>query len=327
MESPAKRTLQTPPYPWKDDQKLVFLRIIVNWKATYGQTAAYKWPEIVSQFNSETQPPADKAILMNKLAAMKGEYTLWKRLVRSETGLGIDPDTGIIIADGLWWKRKISEKPGIKKFRDSGIPKEVEDMYMQIFDGSLATGEHPAMPGMGTQAADATPNEPIDEVGRERVGDSYFPLFNDEDGEDDGASPVGGRSHAALAARASPHLSLSRQGTPSGAQSKRRKSYAQAHEEATEHISVMRGHVDRFMAMATSYTPPTTVTSPMQVVEERGPTVEQALAEVHRLQIEEAIDGGKEFMGFAVTHVSNRDNRRAFMGCPIDFPEICLSRA
>ncbi|XP_019251207.1 PREDICTED: uncharacterized protein LOC109230134 [Nicotiana attenuata] len=50
---------------------------------------------------------------------MKGEWTLFKQLMRGETGLGWDATKNTIMADDDWWERKIKEKEHVQQIKNN----------------------------------------------------------------------------------------------------------------------------------------------------------------------------------------------------------------
>lgn len=68
---------------------------------------------------------------------MRDNWSTWKQLLRSETGLGWNPQTGAIDAHATWWDAKIRENPNYKKFRYQGL--EHHDELQFIFGDTVAT--------------------------------------------------------------------------------------------------------------------------------------------------------------------------------------------
>nr|XP_016435067.1 PREDICTED: L10-interacting MYB domain-containing protein-like [Nicotiana tabacum] len=71
---------------------------------------------------------------------MKDEWTLFKQLMRGETGLGWDATKNTIMADDDWWERTIKENAKYKKFRNKDLSL-IWFRYDALFADVIATGE------------------------------------------------------------------------------------------------------------------------------------------------------------------------------------------
>lgn len=65
------------------------------------------WKNMVNEFNKKTGLEYTRKQIKNYWDHMKAEWTLFKQLMRGETGLGWDTTRKIIIADDDWWEQKI----------------------------------------------------------------------------------------------------------------------------------------------------------------------------------------------------------------------------
>nr|XP_016481342.1 PREDICTED: uncharacterized protein LOC107802373 [Nicotiana tabacum] len=78
--------------------------------------------------------------IKNHWEYMKGEWTLFKQLMRGETCLGCDAMKNTITADDDWWERKIKENTKYKKFRNKDLSL-IWFRYDALFADVVATGE------------------------------------------------------------------------------------------------------------------------------------------------------------------------------------------
>uniref|UniRef100_A0A2K2BZP3 Myb/SANT-like domain-containing protein n=1 Tax=Populus trichocarpa TaxID=3694 RepID=A0A2K2BZP3_POPTR len=64
---------------------------------------------------------------------------IWNKLV-SETGVGWNSELGTIAASDEWWKQKIQEIRGAKKFRHVGIEPSLKNKFDRMYSNIIATG-------------------------------------------------------------------------------------------------------------------------------------------------------------------------------------------
>ncbi|OIT03474.1 hypothetical protein A4A49_57419 [Nicotiana attenuata] len=110
---------------------------------------------------------------------MKGEWTLFKQLMRGETGLGWDATKNTIMADDDWWERKIKENAKYKKFRNKDLSL-IWFRYDALFADVVATGER-ARAANQEQSSGIGLN--LDEEGINVIDDcdkEHFTYLNDE---------------------------------------------------------------------------------------------------------------------------------------------------
>jgi hypothetical protein len=65
------------------------------------------YANLISQFNERTGRNYTHVHMKNRWDALKADFTTWKTLLLSASGLGRDPKTGIIAASDDWWEEKI----------------------------------------------------------------------------------------------------------------------------------------------------------------------------------------------------------------------------
>ena len=73
---------------------------------TWGN-APFKWDDLAVEFSNKIGRKCTKIVMKNKYASMKREYSAWRILRHTETGLGWDPINRRVIADNAWWNKKI----------------------------------------------------------------------------------------------------------------------------------------------------------------------------------------------------------------------------
>ncbi|KAH0724993.1 hypothetical protein KY284_000858 [Solanum tuberosum] len=78
--------------------------------------------------------------MKNHWDGMKAEWTLFKQLMRGDTGIGWDATKNTIMADDDWWKRKIKEDVRYRKFRNKDLSL-IWFRYDALFSDIVATGE------------------------------------------------------------------------------------------------------------------------------------------------------------------------------------------
>eukprot|EP00258_Populus_trichocarpa_P044324 XP_024460343.1 L10-interacting MYB domain-containing protein [Populus trichocarpa] len=77
--------------------------------------------------------------LKNKWDGCKKDWRIWNKLV-SETGVGWNSELGTIAASDEWWKQKIQEIRGAKKFRHVGIEPSLKNKFDRMYSNIIATG-------------------------------------------------------------------------------------------------------------------------------------------------------------------------------------------
>ncbi|KAI5556792.1 hypothetical protein BDE02_18G058800 [Populus trichocarpa] len=80
-----------------------------------------RWKFLITSFKEQTGHAFTKTQLKNKWDGCKKDWRIWNKLV-SETGVGWNSELGTISASDEWWKQKIQEIRGAKKFRHVGVP-------------------------------------------------------------------------------------------------------------------------------------------------------------------------------------------------------------
>ncbi|KAG5228227.1 L10-interacting MYB domain-containing protein [Salix suchowensis] len=90
-----------------------------------------------------------KAQLKNKWDVCKKDWRLWTKL-NGETGVGWSNELGTIVASDEWWKSRIQENRGVKKFRQSGIEPSLKFKFDRMFSGVTSTGQHAWAPSSST---------------------------------------------------------------------------------------------------------------------------------------------------------------------------------
>nr|XP_009761658.1 PREDICTED: uncharacterized protein LOC104213809 [Nicotiana sylvestris] len=116
---------------------------------------------------------------------MKGEWTLFKQLMRGETGLGWDATKNTIMADDVWWERKIKENAKYKKFRNKDLSL-IWFRYDALFADVVAIGER-ARATNQEQSSGIGLN--LDEEGINVIDDcdnEHFTHLNDEMSDESG---------------------------------------------------------------------------------------------------------------------------------------------
>ncbi|KAI5589047.1 hypothetical protein BDE02_05G135300 [Populus trichocarpa] len=97
------------------------------------------WKFLITSFKKQTGHAFTKTQLKNKWDGYKKDWRLWNKLV-SETGVGWNSELGTISASDEWWKQKIQEIRGAKKFRHVGIEPSLKNKFDRMYSNIVATG-------------------------------------------------------------------------------------------------------------------------------------------------------------------------------------------
>eukprot|EP00258_Populus_trichocarpa_P040208 XP_024456227.1 L10-interacting MYB domain-containing protein-like [Populus trichocarpa] len=97
------------------------------------------WKFLITSFKEQTGHAFTKTQLKNKWDGYKKDWRLWNKLV-SETGVGWNSELGTISASDEWWKQKIQEIRGAKKFRHVGIEPSLKNKFDRMYSNNVATG-------------------------------------------------------------------------------------------------------------------------------------------------------------------------------------------
>ncbi|XP_019239273.1 PREDICTED: uncharacterized protein At2g29880-like [Nicotiana attenuata] len=134
------------------------------------------WKNMVNEFNKKTGREYTRKQMKNHWDHMKAEWTLFKQLMRGETGLGWDPTRKTIIADDDWWEQKIKENSKYKKFRNKDLSL-IWFRYDALFTDIIATGERACA---ATQEQESEVGLDQDDDGTNDVYDNDIEQWNDE---------------------------------------------------------------------------------------------------------------------------------------------------
>lgn len=95
------------------------------------------YANLVTKFNEQTGRNYTRVQMKNRRDALKSEFTTWKTLLLSASGLGRDPRIGSIVASNEWWEEKNQAMPQVKMFRLAPLENE-EDLEI-MFSGASCT--------------------------------------------------------------------------------------------------------------------------------------------------------------------------------------------
>ncbi|XP_061958705.1 uncharacterized protein LOC133679969 [Populus nigra] len=109
------------------------------------------WKFLITSFKEQTGHAFIKTQLKNKWDGCKKDWRIWNKLV-SETGVGWNSELGTISASDEWWKQKIQEIRGAKKFRHVGIEPSLKNKFDRMYFNIVATGAFAWAPSSGVPA-------------------------------------------------------------------------------------------------------------------------------------------------------------------------------
>ena len=97
---------------WDDSNTRVFVNLCIDEILVGGDKPGQhlnrkSWENIIIGFKNLTGVEYTKAQLKNRWDRLRQEWGWWKDLVRNETGLGRNVETGAIDASDDWWKQKL----------------------------------------------------------------------------------------------------------------------------------------------------------------------------------------------------------------------------
>ncbi|KAJ6967310.1 hypothetical protein NC652_004765 [Populus alba x Populus x berolinensis] len=143
------------------------------------------WKYLLTAFKEQTGHAFTKTQLKNKWDGCKKDWRIWTKLI-SEIGVGWSNELGTISASDEWWKTKIQEIRGAKKFRQSGIEPSLLMKFDRMFSNIVATGKYAWAPSSGVLYDDSVedPNaneEQLDlEEGSSDSEEDEIPNFTDD---------------------------------------------------------------------------------------------------------------------------------------------------
>ncbi|KAI9378196.1 hypothetical protein POPTR_018G054501v4 [Populus trichocarpa] len=128
------------------------------------------WKFLITSFKEQIGHAFTKTQLKNKWDGCKNDWRIWNKLV-SETSIGWNSELGTISASDEWWKQKIQEIKGAKKFRHVGIEPSLKNKFDRMYSNIVATRAFAWAPSSGLPAGNdvdpGTSNADIDRDGLE----------------------------------------------------------------------------------------------------------------------------------------------------------------
>ncbi|RQO97743.1 hypothetical protein POPTR_011G094000v4 [Populus trichocarpa] len=109
------------------------------------------WKFLITSFKEQTGHAFTKTQLKNKWDGCKKDWRIWNKLV-SETGVGWNSELGTISTSDEWWKQKIQEIRGAKKFRHIGIEPSLKNKFDRMYSNIVATRAFAWAPSSGVSA-------------------------------------------------------------------------------------------------------------------------------------------------------------------------------
>ncbi|XP_057742299.1 uncharacterized protein LOC130960832 isoform X2 [Arachis stenosperma] len=125
-----RATQENQPIPdndkWDDFTIGVFLEVCVQEIAAgnrpHDDFNKEGWNNVVAKFNGKTGKNYDHRQLKKELDNLKNDFTLWAKLVESQTGLGWDPIKKTVKAPPKFWESRKKENHAFLKFEHQGPP-------------------------------------------------------------------------------------------------------------------------------------------------------------------------------------------------------------
>nr|XP_016494046.1 PREDICTED: uncharacterized protein LOC107813309 isoform X3 [Nicotiana tabacum] len=232
---------------------------------------------------------------------IKGEWTLFKQLMRGETGLGWDATKNTIMADDDWWERKIKENAKYKKFRNKDLSL-IWFRYDALFADVVATGER-ARAANQEQSSGIGVN--LDEEGINVIDDcdkEHFTSLNDEmSDESDDLQNINSVMF--------PEPSLKRQKSTDGISTSSQVRKSKKKTAATLIKEDIHSLIEFMSSKSTATSPAVDETSIEKCIGTLG-QIPDILAE-------------SEIYSFTMNMFRKKNNRRIFLGMPTDEARKC----
>ncbi|XP_052174288.1 L10-interacting MYB domain-containing protein-like [Diospyros lotus] len=134
---------------WDDHTHLQFIELIEQEIHKGNRPGSFinkdGWKNLVKTFNEITWRCYDNKQLKNHWDSMKKEWTLFKQMIRGESGLGWDETKKTVMADNAWWEQKIKENENYRKFRNKKLS-IIWFRYDALFSDIAVTGERARAP-------------------------------------------------------------------------------------------------------------------------------------------------------------------------------------
>ncbi|XP_052203034.1 L10-interacting MYB domain-containing protein-like [Diospyros lotus] len=138
-----------PSAKWNDHTHLQFIELVEQEIQKGNGPGSFinkdGWKNLVKIFNEITGKCYDNKQLKNHWDSMKKEWTLFKQMMRGESGLGWDESKKTIAADNAWWEQKIKENDNFRKFRNKDLS-IIWFRYDGLFSDIAAIGEKARAP-------------------------------------------------------------------------------------------------------------------------------------------------------------------------------------